>query len=79
MAAFTRAASRTRVEFCRGVNGVSSASTKLTLDRALAGGLLINPILYPQVTLGGRVSGVSRETVAQCLVGRASQRYCAMS
>ena len=32
---------------------MSSASTKLTLDRALAGGLLINPILYPQVILGG--------------------------
>jgi hypothetical protein len=35
MAAFTRAASRTRGESCRGVNGVSSASSTLTLDRAL--------------------------------------------
>ena len=35
MAAFTRAASRPRVESCSGVNGVSSASSTLTLDRAL--------------------------------------------
>jgi hypothetical protein len=37
MAAFTRAASRTPVESYRGANGVSSASSTLTLDRALGG------------------------------------------